>query len=208
MASLSILQVDVVLAPESSAIVVFGQLATPGQVVVGLLRHKREESHRIRVAQNRQATSGFYLMVFVGVPDGDYTVEIYESPGIRLAWRTCEVDSASLLQLARRAERSGKFIPHTESTTIGIPPADNAEVCQTFVASGRASSTNLPTGTMTPHGGTAVNGTLPSNAFTIWTLQFTSLALSPPLYDLNVNVAGSGPANRSNLTVIPTATQT
>jgi hypothetical protein len=208
MPSLSILQVNVILQPESSAIVVFGELANDSQVVVGLLRHKHEESHRIRVAQSRPATTGFYLLVFVGVPDGDYTVEVYESPGIRLAWRTCDVDSSALAVFAEKAERSGKFVPHTELTLIGNPGRDGLQVYQTFAASGSATTNNLPSGTMTPHGGVAVNGTTPNNTFGIWSLQFTALAVSPPVYDLNVNVPGSGPANRSNLIVIPTATQT
>jgi hypothetical protein len=210
MAYVSILQCTVIPTSGAAAIVVFGQLASNGETVVGLLRDKSEESHHIRVGESRPSAPGFYLMVFVNVPEGDYVIEIYDSPGLLLTWKDCEVDCAAVLAtLQKKRFGEGELSFHIYDTGILNPVADGATVYQSFAASGTATAPNNPTGTMTPvGGGIAINGTNPTNSYGIWTLQFTVVKCSPPLYNLAVNVPGSGPANRSNLTVITTPSNT
>jgi len=205
MASVSITQADVILVqPGRSAILVHGGLAYNDQVVVGMLRQQDEDFDRIIVGQNRAADTGTYTIVFIEIPDGGYTLEIYESPGMRVAWRDCEVESLDLEEfvVSKQSKDSDSRL-HIFATIISTPAADGATVPMDFLAGGTATSANLPAGTMTPTSGSVppVNGVRPTNSNSIWTLEFPMRTATGPKYDLAVNVPGSGNASRTNLTV-------
>jgi hypothetical protein len=198
MAVVTILQVEIsAVGPGDSGVAVLGQLATPGQVVLGLLRDNDGGGDRILAGETVASTPGFYEIKFQHVPDGDYTIEIYGSPGIRLLWRGCIVDST--LPKSHHAK-----LPVLFDTHITNPSNDNTKEFQTFLVSGTATSSQQPTGTMTPVSGAggSIAG-INASPGTFWTLQFNIPTCSPPNYNLTVSVPGSGTDQKSNITIIP-----
>jgi hypothetical protein len=204
MASLSINQVSLILLPSgAAAILVHGGLAYTKQVVAGLLRSKDDECDRIVVSQIRDAEPDTFTMVFLEIPDGNYTIEIYESPGMLVAWRDVIVDSSTMTQPDVVVKsKSPELRPLPLLTIIKSPNQDGATVSQDPVVGGTATSSGTPTGTMkAQNGSSTVNGVRPTNSNNLWTLEFPNLTPSGPLYDLHVDVPGSGTADRKNLKV-------
>jgi hypothetical protein len=130
---------------------------------------------------------------FLGVPEGTYSLSVFESPGLVLA-------QADVLLKKVAAVSAATIIPFETSVTS---PSSNAfPVCKSFVAYGTATNDGTAVGTMTdnntnPH--TVYNGTQLTGG-TNWSIQFSNLVPDKP-YTLAVSVGGVAAQPVTGLTV-------